>query len=295
MAKVLVIGGANIDYFGKASNKLKLHDSNVGNVKISFGGVARNICENLARLGIEVTFISAIGHDDLGLALKRELTSLNVKVITPNTDLPSSSYLAIHDSDGDMLVALCDGTIMEIITPTYLQAQDALIKEHEYLILDGNLTQETINYLIIKYPEKKFIVDGTSSTKVLKFNDVLRHLYLLKINVYEAQALVKANLTKEDLINALKQRGLTKVIVTQGKNDIYYLDDGKVKVSQIEAIEEIENATGAGDAMLAGITYGLIKGKSLDEALNYGKKLSSLTIKTSNAVNKNLNMKMIEK
>jgi pseudouridine kinase len=51
MKDILVIGGSNIDYLAKSSHPLIMEDSNIGSLKTAFGGVGRNIVENLARLG----------------------------------------------------------------------------------------------------------------------------------------------------------------------------------------------------------------------------------------------------
>ena len=48
---MLLFGGSNIDYIGTSDEKLIDGVSNIGSVSISFGGVMRNIAENLARLG----------------------------------------------------------------------------------------------------------------------------------------------------------------------------------------------------------------------------------------------------
>ncbi|MEA4820923.1 MAG: PfkB family carbohydrate kinase, partial [Erysipelotrichales bacterium] len=57
---IYVIGGANIDIQGTPFEKLKYKDSNPGIISYSFGGVARNVAENLARLGDNVNFISVL-------------------------------------------------------------------------------------------------------------------------------------------------------------------------------------------------------------------------------------------
>ena len=56
---VVVIGGAGIDINGFPSGKLIQKSSNPGRVKLSLGGVGRNIAENLARLGLNVKLLSA--------------------------------------------------------------------------------------------------------------------------------------------------------------------------------------------------------------------------------------------
>ena len=74
---LLLIGGSNIDYIGISQNKLISNVSNIGTISISFGGVMRNICENLARLNNNITFITAIGKDTLGQELKKQLIDSN--------------------------------------------------------------------------------------------------------------------------------------------------------------------------------------------------------------------------
>ena len=57
------VGGANIDLCGRAYAPIEPRDSNPGEIEISAGGVTRNICDNLARLGADVKLVSAVGDD----------------------------------------------------------------------------------------------------------------------------------------------------------------------------------------------------------------------------------------
>jgi len=63
---VLVIGASSSDIKGRASSKLQHGTSNAGLVRRSLGGVARNIAENLARLDLNVTLLTAVGDDHAG-------------------------------------------------------------------------------------------------------------------------------------------------------------------------------------------------------------------------------------
>ena len=116
---LLLIGGSNIDYIGISQNKLISNVSNIGTISISFGGVMRNICENLARLNNNITFITAIGKDTLGQELKKQLIDLKVKIYSPDTHLPSGSYLAINDNNHDLYSAICDNRIITQINTDF--------------------------------------------------------------------------------------------------------------------------------------------------------------------------------
>ena len=64
--RVCVIGGANVDIHGAAYQPLRLRDSNPGSVHVSPGGVARNVAENLSRLGLDCRLVTAVGKDPNG-------------------------------------------------------------------------------------------------------------------------------------------------------------------------------------------------------------------------------------
>src|SRR5690554_159125 len=292
MDKVLIIGASNIDFIGKSKNKLIKNDSNIGTVKVAFGGVGRNVCENLACLGVDTSFITAIGNDDLGSRLKNELEELNVKLIIPKTGLETSNYMAIHDINGDMAYAISDMKIVDEINPEFIAENLKLENDYKYIVLDGNLNKTVINYILNRY-QNKFIVDGISTNKVLKFKDNLEKLFLLKANIYEAQALANENLKGRELIEKLFSIGLRQVIVTDGANDIYYGSNNMIGKIKVEKVRNIVNATGAGDSMLAGIILGLLKNKELKDAIEIGKKISKITLLSTDAVSKDINKNTI--
>jgi pseudouridine kinase len=65
-APVLVIGAASIDFVGRLKTDLRTGTSNPAQILGSYGGVARNIAENLARLGQPATLLAAVGEDQIG-------------------------------------------------------------------------------------------------------------------------------------------------------------------------------------------------------------------------------------
>ncbi|MDD3172016.1 MAG: carbohydrate kinase family protein [Bacilli bacterium] len=297
MNKILVIGGSNIDYIGKSYSSIREKDSNIGNISISFGGVARNICENLARLGMDVTFITAVGKDLLAEKMIKELQMLGIKIFMPViSDYATGGYLAIHDSTGDMVLALCDQSIMKSLSPQYLSSISLVFNEADYIVVDTSLEKEAIDYIIDKYQNKKIIVDTISTAKVEKIKDRIGNIDYLKCNLLEAKTLIGKDLPKDLLIKEFQKKHAKTVIITDGAEDIYYLDDNMAKISKIIRVsdEEIVNVTGVGDAMLSGIIYGLVNKKELKIALELGKKLATLTLLSNCATNKNITKESVE-
>lgn len=276
MSSIVIIGSSNVDYLGVSFNKLIDRDSNIGKISVSSGGVGRNICENLLRLGEDVTFITAIGNDLAGEKIEKELKDLKCKIIKPLTNKPTASYLAIHDETGDMALALCDTSIIDDLSNELFEHYKDLIKSANLLVFDGNLTPQTLDYLFKTF-ENKIIVDGISTSKVIKFKDYLSKIYVLKVNSYEYDV-IKPFISDDNIPQYL--------IVTNGKYSIKCITKEQEYVIEIEPIEEVVNTTGAGDAFISGVISSLTHNDDIFEAIKKGDKLAKLTLTSKSSVYK---------
>lgn len=288
MSKILLLGGCNVDYIATSTAPLIMKSSNIGKVSISFGGVMRNVVENLARLGNECYFLTAIGNDAYGKKMKNELEkTLKVHLLMPKTNKKTSSYLCINDSNNDMAVALNDMEIMDDLNAQFLKTNKNLIDSFEKIVIDSNLNEEALEFLFKNFKDKKIYCEGISAEKVIKYRPYLKNIYLLKCNFYEASALINKNLPIKEIIEEIKNSGVKNCVITQGAEDVFYLDNGEISSYKVNKISKINgNTTGCGDAMFAGIIDSLLDNKSLKEAIEFGNKLSVLTLETTSAVNK---------
>ena len=60
---LLVLGASIMDIFGFSTSNYRAYNSTPGKIKMSFGGVCRNIAENSARIGINTKFLSVLVYD----------------------------------------------------------------------------------------------------------------------------------------------------------------------------------------------------------------------------------------
>ena len=281
---LLIIGGSNIDYIATSKDKIQNGVSNIGTISISFGGVARNICENLVRLGAEIDFITAIGNDLYGENIKNNLVNLGVNVIFPKVDLPTSSYLAINDNNHDLALSICDNRIIDELNSTFLSKYYDFILEHEYIILDANLNEDALKYIFSNFSDKKIIVDAISPAKVLKFKNYLDKIYLLKCNKFEAKALIQDYKNEEELISKILNLGVKNIVVSFGASDIYYGNKSGIGFVKNDLVKDFVNTSGCGDALTSGIIDQYIRSnKSLKDSIIFGNKLSKVTLMTSSA------------
>ncbi len=120
---VLVIGGAGVDIVGRLKSDLHTDTSNPAQIRYSFGGVARNVAENLARLGQPVRLMTAVGQDDPADALMEVLVGAGVDIgaVLRSADGNTGIYLAVLDPSGRLQLALDDMRIISGLTPQYVR------------------------------------------------------------------------------------------------------------------------------------------------------------------------------
>lgn len=280
MKKIILIGGSALDYIATSDRALEYKVSNSGQLFIAYGGVTRNVAHNLAKLGNKVTVVTALGTGDLADSLKKCYKALGVKVIDAPTKFPTSTYVAINDYTHDMELAVFDNRAVKDITPNFIKSIDKVIRQHDYIFIDGNVSKETIEYVANHYSHKKIFCDPIAPEFVYKFLKVLDKLYLMKLNIYEARALVnQQKLDKEELIKVIFKKGLKNVVVSNARKDVYYgLDKKHIDHYPVTQFKKIANTTGCGDALMSGIIDHLAIGKDFKEAISFGNKLANLTL-----------------
>lgn len=293
MDKVLVIGGANIDYICKSNTPLVYQDSNIGTNHMSFGGVGRNICENLSRLGMKVSFMSAVGDDEFGKMIVSNLKKINVDTTHIVTNgVRTGSYIAILDDNNDMYIAMCDNEAVGDLDYHYFESKMDFINSFNYVVIDSNFGDETLDYLLNNIKGKVFI-DATSSAKAVKLRPHLKNISFLKCNVYEANAILgTSKLKSHELLLKFINMGIGQVIITSGTDPIYYNKDNAIYTVDVLKVpkEQIASTTGCGDAFMSGIIYGVVNNMTIHASVNLARRLAAKTIKVMQACNPNLSI-----
>ncbi len=285
---MILIGGSNVDFTAVSVSPLIRHDSNIGKLKVSFGGVMRNAAENLARLHERVFFVTALGNDAYGREIKEQLESLGATVLTPeiSPDLPTPSYLAIIDSDSDMDVAVCDAQLIESLAPSDIDAFDEYIRNEDLIALDCNLSEETIAYISEKYKDKKIAVEAVSANKVVRLRGHLEGIYLLKCNVLEARYLLEdETISPEAAALKLHDMGVENIVISHSAEPVTVFENGEISHVETCRSQHPVSYSGCGDALFAGIIKKVNENRSLKEAVLYGSRLAAYTSETVGSCN----------
>ncbi len=297
---VVVIGGANIDIQGFPFSPLIMHDSNPGIIKLSCGGVGRNIAENLARLGCDVRLITILGDDAFASQLRAETQAAGVDIsncITVHNDT-TSTYLSILNTTGDMEIALASMEILNKLTVDIIKTKADVIRNAAAVVLDTNLTQEVITYLLTSFPDTVFFADPVSVTKAHKLISSIGRLYCIKPNILEAEVLVGRKLqTIQELEQAGRQlldQGVKQVVISRGEDGLFCCNEQESFFRPAPQVS-IKNCTGAGDAFMAGLVYSWLHNMSLEQAAAFAEGASKMTLEHENTINPALSVESILK
>jgi len=294
---VTVVGAVNVDISATPFKKIKLADSNPGRMHIGFGGVGRNIAENMRRIGTNVEMLTVFGDDFYGEQLRMDLGQLRIgtSLSLELRGVPTSSYICINDNDGDMFLGINDMDIYKQLTPEYIKTKMALLNESSYIVLDANLTQECIEY-ICNEAKVPIVAEPVSTAKAGKFANVLDKIYVMKPNSYELELLSGVEIVDEESLNkavdVMIEKGVKHLVVSMGEKGVYYaFKDVRRRFDVLPC--HVVNTTGCGDALLGGITSGIDAGLDMEKAIECGMRAAALCIETNSVVSCNLSEELL--
>lgn len=279
MMKICVIGGANVDITATTLDAFIPNDSNPGTIRLSSGGVARNIAHNLALLGDEVTFLTIFGGDTFGwfTADGCRKAGFDISLCDTAPVGTRSVFLCINNVDGEMIGGVSDMNTVTGVTPEWLEQKLQKVDDVDVYVADTNLPVDTLAYLI-DHVDKPLYVDAVSKAKAPKIIAALKHSKRKKIHT------VKCNLMEAETL--LNQKGIGRFFVSLGADGLDVIV-GKKK-SHFPALPCVNvNATGAGDSLMAGIIHAGPEAP-IEEAATIGLKCAKLTCECPDTVNKQL-------
>ena len=297
---ILCIGASNLDRKLRTLDTLSLGTSNPARQTESFGGVARNIAENLARLGAPTSLVTAVGSDASGRALLAyaDETGINTRGALRVDGAASGTYTALLDQDGDMRVALADMEINEALTPEFLSTREQQRAGAALIVADLNLPREAIAMLLTGAMRDgvPMVIVAVSEPKIARLPLALHGLRLLILNLGElATRAGRALDTHADIAAAcaeLQRDGVQDVIVTRGAQGVMFTGADGLRSLEIPAAApsaEIVDVTGAGDAFAAAVCWTLYNGEpDLELACRRGQLLAAMTVACAHTVSPEL-------
>ena len=288
MKKICVIGSIGYDLTTYMYKFPKAGETIVGKKFIQNpGGKGDNQVIASARVGGDVTFIGAVGDDNYGELLKKNLEENNVKThmkIVPN--MSSQIATILIDESGENRIVIVPGA-NNFVDKKQIDDNFDIIKECDIILMQLEIPMETVEYVVDKFYElNKIIILNPAPGAELSDNIIKKCTYLTP-NENEIGLITKMPYDTIDNIKSaakcLFDKGAQNVLVTLGEKGAYLKnknDDIIIPTLKVKALD----TTGAGDCFNGVFAACLAMGKNAIEAIKYANVASSISVTRSGAV-----------
>lgn len=291
--EMVVVGVVFLDIKGFPFFKYDAVGTNLGNVLMTHGGVARNVAENMANLGAEVEFVTMLDDDSLGREARLRLRGAGVKlthaVSTPDKGM--GMWLAVFNEKGDLAGSVSHMPDASPIERLFDEKGEEIIQSCRGVALEIDLSEkvsERVFELAERFDKPVYAIVANMSV-ILRRPDFMARTACVILNEIEAGRLFGRELralspeeTLEAVSEAAPAMGIRSIVVTMGARGAVYLDAENGLRGVCPAVPcRVVDTTGAGDAFFSAVVESLARGMRLDDAVTCGARLASMTVSTS--------------
>lgn len=291
---IVVMGAVFVDIKGYPDGIYIPAGRNAGRVEQIYGGVSRNVTEDIANCELRPTFISLVDDTAIGGDVIRQLQ--NHKVDTRFVrQVPDGmgTWLAVFDNEGDVVASISKRPNLMPILETLEEHGNEIFSQADSIVIEVDMDKAIVKKTLAlakKYNKPVYGVVANMSIG-LERRDFLKELSAFVCNIQEAGLLFCTDFsenTPEELVDMISQRviqaRIPKLVVTLGSQGAIYADMAGDKGLCPARVVEVKDTTGAGDSFCAGLTVGLTYGKSLRQACEIGTHLAASVIVTTENV-----------
>lgn len=287
---ILVVGDLMVDHYlwgdcNRISPEAPVQVINVKDETKRLGG-AGNVLHNLVSLGAKVGILSVIGDDETGNDIKNLLSKLHVEIeALPKEAKRQSAKKSRIISSRQQIVRIDKESCEEILQKsqkTILDRFDEIIEYYDSVILSdynkGVLTKNICSHIIKKANElSKFILIDPKGSDYSKYKNAT----LLTPNKKEATEATNVVIEdKKTLLKAIvklkKDLNLTYSLITLSDEGIAIYDKNLHLIPALS--REVFDVTGAGDTVIATLSYGLSCKMDIFQAASLANKAAAVVV-----------------
>ena len=282
--RVVTVGDANPDiiFTGLTNMPFAEQDTLATGLEIVLGGQTATISRALARLGLEVAFVTRVGDDYYGRWVAEQLRADGVKTsgITVDPGLRTGATVVLSTGTERAFVTYM-GSITEIqpsdITPEILALAD-------HLHIGSYFLQRRLHADAVDLLQEARCLGMTTSVdpgwdNFLEWDGgILRALPFVDVflpNLVEAMQITGTG-SGEDALAVLAQHGNVVVIKLGGEGCLVRHRDLHLHVPAFEV--QVVDVTSAGDVFNAGFLYGFLKGWELGRTARFANACGAIAV-----------------
>ncbi len=298
---IICIGEVLIDFIG---HEINTSINRTKNYHRFLGGSPTNVAVNASRLGLKSLLVATCGQDGLGDYIVRKLNANNVittqinklettptSVIFVSKSTETPEFIPYREADCEIFEHQLSDEILE----------NAKIFHTTCFALSKNPARQTILNRAKKAKELglQLSIDLNFSERIWKDREEAKQVIatylsndpLLKLSEDDCYRLFAEEKTEDYIFDYFHSLGASTICLTKGKKGVVVSDTKEGLLFQ-EAlpIDEIKDATGAGDAFWTGFLYAQLNKKNLYESISIAQKLASIKLQNVGRLPDNINI-----
>lgn len=287
--KLIVLGSSNVDYILKVPHFLLPGETLAGDqYQVALGGKGANQAVAAGRAGANITFIAAVGDDEVGKNAMDQFQKdqIDTRLMSVIAEEKTGVALIFVNQEGENMIGIYGGANMKV-TPDFITPLLPEIAAADLLLMQLETPIETLE-LAAKAAKKSGVKVALNPAPARDLSDAfLANIDLITPNETEAQILTGVTVvTDEDAAKAaqaLHDKGIETVIITLGKRGAWVstqLANDAAGIGQLVPGFEVSavDTIGAGDTFNGVLVTALLEDKTLFEAVKIAHAAGALAV-----------------
>lgn len=288
MTEIITLGSLNIDYVAQVPHlPVKGETIQATDFSIFPGGKGANQAVAAARMGGEVAMVGCIGKDKDGNYFKEVLAREGIDLTGLKESEGSRTGLAMIglDTEGNNSIITYPGANEDLNRKDILALQEIFAQARITNLHWDVGKQVGEKFIELAHENEVKVVLNLAPVRPIS-SEVLKLVDVLIINEVEAEMLTDIKVidfkSARKSAEALKKRGLDKLVVTLGEKGIAIFSSEKEQLLPVNEVEVVDT-TAAGDTFVGAFTY-LYLNNSLIKAAELAGKAASLAVTKYGAI-----------
>lgn len=275
MPNIAVVGSISMDLVAVSKKRPKAGETVIGEAFHTIpGGKGANQAVAAARLGANVAMVGAVGNDDYGTVVRKNLENERIFIdyVVPVTDGTTGiAHIVLAEEDNSIVVvqganALVNKSVVD-------RSKDLLVKA-DMVVLQLEIPLETVKYVLAICEEHNIPVMLNPAPAQVLSEDILEKATYITPNEHECR-IVLDDFTSptEDLLAKYPN----KLLMTEGSNGVRFHNGTEIVHVPSIAVDVVDT-TGAGDTFNGALAVALSEGETLQKAIRFANIAGGLSV-----------------
>lgn len=275
MPNIAVVGSISMDLVAVSKKRPKAGETVIGEAFHTIpGGKGANQAVAAARLGANVAMVGAVGNDDYGTVVRKNLENERIFIdyVVPVTDRTTGiAHIVLAEEDNSIVVvqganALVNKSVVD-------RSKDLLVKA-DMVVLQLEIPLETVKYVLAICEEHNIPVMLNPAPAQVLSEEILEKATYITPNEHECR-IVLNDFTSP--IEDLLAKYPNKLLMTEGSNGVRFYN-GKEIVHVPSIAVDVVDTTGAGDTFNGALAVALSEGETLQKAIRFANIAGGLSV-----------------